>query len=359
MSLIGNMTKFFGAAALCAMIGACGSGEDAQTGTANTPSGGSLVVTAYGGTYQDALDKAFFTPFAEQNNVTLREETYTGNLAQIKSMVETNNVTWDVVDIEADLLFAGVREDLFEPIDLSRFDKDDFLPGTVFEYGIANQFWSTVMAYNTEEFNEDNPPPQNWAEFWDVENFPGPRSLRNWPVGNLEFALLADGVPVDELYPLDIERAFASLDKIKPHIELWWEAGEQPASALAQGEVVLTSAYNGRIYNREQNGDPVDINWNQGSLNIDLWVIPRGSENKSTAMDFIEFAMKAEHQAVFSSTISYGSTNKEAVDMVDEDMKPHLPTSPQNYEKQFKIDIEWWADNLDEMVERWQGWVAG
>lgn len=341
---------------LAAAIGmtAC-SGSDGDNTTSDSSSD-TLVIVSFGGALQDAQEEAFMKPFMEKKGVEIRQEQWSGSLAQIKAMVDTNNVTWDLVDIEADVLYKGVEEGLFEEIDASKLPQDEMLEDSIYSHGVAGFYWSTVMGYNSENYNEDNPPPANWSEFWDVENFPGDRTLRDAPVGNLEFALLADGVNPDELYPLDVDRAFASLDKIKPHITLWWEAGAEPATALADGEVVLGSAYSGRLQTKIDDDQPVAINWQGGALNRDLWVIPKGSPNKDLAMEFIAFASQADKQSAFAKQIAYGPVNVLSIDNLPEETIVTLPSAEQNLEKQFVIDIKWWSENLDEMLMRWDEW---
>jgi len=334
------------------IISGCKKGED-ETG-AERPV---LVIASYGGTYQEAQRKAFFELFAEQYNLTIKEESHSGDLAKIKAMVESGNVIWDIIDVESHMVLRGVQQNLYEKIDYTQIPKNELIPEAIHEYGVATCFWSTVLAYNTNHFSNKNSHPESWAEFWDVNKFPGPRSLRKSPISTLEFALLADGVNKDNLYPLDIDRAFRSLDKIKDHITVWWEAGEQPAQLLASGEVVLTSAWNGRTYNARKEGKPTQEIWDEGLIDADWWVIPRGAKNKDLAMKFIAFASQADPQAQFPKYIPYGPVNKNAVAKISQEILKDLPTSPENLDKQVFKNSEWWDDNLADVQERWNKWL--
>jgi putative spermidine/putrescine transport system substrate-binding protein len=316
-----------------------------------------LVVASYGGAYQDAQRKAFFEPFAKRYNVTIREENHSGDLAKIKAMVESGSVIWDVIDVESNMVLRGARQNLYEKIDYLLIPQTELLPEAIHEYGVATCFWSTVMAYNTKHFPESRIHPKNWVEFWDSSKFPGPRSLRKSPISTLEFALLADGVEKSNLYPLDVDRAFKSLDRIKNDVSVWWEAGEQPAQLLASGEVILASAWNGRIYNARKAGKPVQEIWEDGLIDADWWVIPRGSKNRDLAMKFIAFASEARPQAEFTKYIPYGPVNKKAIDEIPQYILTDLPTSPDNVKKQVFLNSKWWDENLDMVQERWQKWL--
>jgi len=315
-----------------------------------------LVIVSYGGSYQDAQRQAFFEPFEEQYNVTIRDIVYDGDIDQIESMVESGNVEWDVVAIETSLLHHGGREGLFEPIDFSVVSTSNLMPEAVNEYGIAICFWSNVLAYNTDQFAGPN-APSNWSDFWDLENFPGPRSLHDTPISTLEMALMADGVAAEDLYPLDVDRAFASLDQIRDAVAVWWQAGEEPAELLANGAVSMASAWNGRIYtHRTAGGEPVQEVWQGGLIDADFWVIPRGSQNTELAMEFINFASQQAQQAAFPTYIPYGPINLLAVNTMSARIAANVPTSPQNAVQQVFIDSTWWDENYDWVINRWNTW---
>lgn len=326
--------------------------QEEETGTDRE-----LVVVSYGGAYQEAQRKAFFEPFAKKYDVKVREETWSGDLSELKAMVDSGNTLWDVVAVEAHMVIQGAAENLYETIDSPQLPRDELLPEAIHEYGVATVFWSTIIAYNTDSFPSSKPHPVGWKEFWDVEKFPGPRGLRKDPVGNLEFALLASGAPKEKLYPLDVDKAFESLDKIKDKITLWWEDGEQPAQLLGSGEVLLSSAWNGRIFDAAKNGKPEAIEWEGGIVNSDWWVIPRGSKNKDLARLFVAFASSAEPQANYPKYIPYGPVNKEALGKLPAEIFKDLPTSPENLEKQFIINNHWWHENKAQVLERWNKWL--
>jgi putative spermidine/putrescine transport system substrate-binding protein len=187
--------------------------------------------------------------------------------------------------------------------------------------------------------------------------------MKKWPKVNLEFALMADGVPPEQVYevlstPEGVERAFAKLDSIKDHV-IWWEAGAQPVQLLADGEVAMTTAFNGRVYTAMvDEGQPFEIVWDGQVWDLDLWTVVDGTKKREAAMDFVAFASRPERMAEQPNYISYGPVRKSALAMVPEDVKPHLPTFPENFENSVQNDYEWWADNLDAMNVRFNAWLA-
>ena len=233
----------------------------------------------------------------------------------------------------------------------------ELLPEAVHDYGVATAFWSTVLAYNTVRFSGES-APANWADLWDVQRFPGPRTLRRDPVANLEIALLAAGVPKDELYPLDVDLAFESLDRIKDHVTVWWEAGGQPAELLGSGDVVLGSAWNGRVHSEAQAGRPVAQTWEGGIVNSDWWVIPRGARNVDVAQDFLAFASSAGPQAELARNIPYGPVNTTATEMLSASVLSGLPTAPDNLSDQVMIGVRWWTENQEQVSDRWEAWLS-
>ena len=193
--------------------------------------------------------------------------------------------------------------------------------------------------------------------------------MRKGAKPNLEFALIADGVPAKDVYKVlataaGVDRAFAKLDTIKKDV-IWWEAGAQPPQLLADGEVIMTTAYNGRIFNAvASEGKPFKIVWDGQILDLDLWVIPKGAKNKETALDFLKFSTSTEQLAAQASYISYGPARMSSGPLVgkfhnkDIDMAPQMPTNPANMTNAVQSNFEFWADNADQLGERFNAWLA-
>jgi putative spermidine/putrescine transport system substrate-binding protein len=245
---------------------------------------------------------------------------------------------------------------------------DDFLPGSLADCFVATDVFSTVLAFDASKFAE-GAKPAKLADFFDLEKFPGKRGMRKSAKVNLEMALLADGVPAAEVYgmlstPEGIDRAFKKLDSIKDHI-VWWEAGAQPPQLLADGEVAMTIAYNGRIFNAAiSEGKPFEIVWDGQVYEFEGWVIPKGAPHLEQAKEFVAFSTGPEPLANAAEWISYGPPRKSSAPLVcmyqdgKTELSQHLPTSPENMTNALASDYEFWVDRDTDLNERFNAWLA-
>ena len=320
-----------------------------------------LTVVSWGGNYQDAQREIFFQPYAAEKGVTLLEETWDGGYGVIAAKMETRPADWDVVQVETEELELGCADGMYEPIDWDALGgADKFLDAGVHECGVGAIVWTTGLSYDA---NRLETAPTSWADFWDTEKFPGKRGFRRGAKYALEFALMADGVPAEDVYevlgtPEGVDRAFAKLDEIKGDV-VWWEAGAQPIQLLASGEVVMTTAYNGRLTGiNKSEGTNFQIVWPGSIYAIDSWVVLKDSPNKDAAFDFINFASQPENQSKLPDYIAYGITNLEAGERVDPEAAKDLPTSPANLEGAIPLDGAFWVDNIEELNERFNAWLA-
>ncbi len=330
-------------------------GVAVQTQAADT-----LTVVSFGGDNKVAQEKAFYQPFSKENNVSVIASEYNGEMAKIKVMADTGFTSWDVVEVETPELLRGCSEDLFEKLDWSKLGKKkDFIDASVSECGVGIFIWSTLLTYDSKKLAV---APTGWADFWDTTRFPGKRGLRRGAKFTLEFALLADGVQLNDLYKVlgtkeGVDRAFRKLDQLKPNIQ-WWESGAQPLQWLASGDVVMTSAYNGRISTAQKEGLPFVMQWNGSLYDIDHWAIVKGTKNKALAEKFIALANRPEQQKVFAEAIPYGPTNINTLALIDPAIRSVLPTAPENLEHARAIDTEFWIDHGEELEQRFFAWAS-
>jgi putative spermidine/putrescine transport system substrate-binding protein len=269
-------------------------------------------------------------------------------------MTEGGAPTWDVVDITIDFLYAAAKDNLFEKIDttivnVSRIDKK-----YVHEYGVGNIVWSYNIGYNTTIFPTGK-HPQSWADVFDVQRFPGRRSFRDRVNPMLEIALLADGVKVQELYPIDVNRAFKKLDTIKKHA-VFWTTNSQSQQLLIDGEVGVGVINNGRIYDAVQKGGKLGIEWNEHMQSVDYLVVPRGVKNKAIAMALVDEMTLPEHQAKVAELMALAPTNPEAFQHIKPSVSPWLTTTPENSKKGFLVNEDYWKDHYKELAEKWEAW---
>lgn len=334
----------------------CKKGKDSnEVSTSITNNENTLVVVDWGGENTVARKKAMIDSFGEEYGINIKVVTPT-DYGKLKAMVTGNCTEWDVVNVDSDFVIRAGKEGLLEPLDYNVIDATGVEKSLVQEYGIGAETYSTVISYNTDDYTEEN-HPKTWADFWNVEKYPGDRALWKYPVTVLEAALLADGVKPDELYPLDVDRAFKSLDKIKEHIKVWWTAGAQSPQLLATGEVSLSGSWNGRVLKAASNKAPEAVEYNQGIMLSASWVVPKNAPHKKLAMEFINYATKPEQQLKFSQNIDYGSMNQKAVDLMDKDLKERLGQTDELLQSQIKVNWDWWVENFDEVNERFQKWL--
>jgi putative spermidine/putrescine transport system substrate-binding protein len=328
-----------------------------------------LTIVSWGGAYTKSQPEAYHKPFTKNTGIKINSEDYNGGLAEVKAQVEAGNVTWNAVDVELSDAVRACDEGLAEVIDPSILPPapdgtpamDDFIENTVTECAVGTIVWSTVYAYDDTKY--PGVKPKTMADFFDVKKFPGKRGMRKNAKPNLEFALIADGVPVDEVYETlstdeGVARAFKVLDRIKDNV-LWWEAGAQPPQMLADGEVAMATAYNGRLFNAiAVEKKPFVIVWDGQIWDLDLWIIPKGAPNMKETLEFIKFSTDTQRLADQSKWISYGPVRKSSFPLIADDMKPHMPTSPENFTNALQNNFEWWADHQDEMNEKFNAWLA-
>lgn len=336
--------KVIGIATLCAVVAAPVAARD-------------VTIAGWGGNYQDAQREAYFKPFAAKSGLNFTETTYLGGLAEIKAMVDTNNVSWDFLIMGGSELQLACDEGLLEPLDWDAIGgKDDLLPGAAIDCGVGNVVIGNGFAYNSEVFPT---PPQDWKDFFDRDTFPGKRGVNNTPQFNLEYALMADGVPPDQIYevlatPEGVDRAFAQWDKIKDLLQ-YWESGAQPVEWLASNNVALSTAYNGRIIMAKREGKPLEFVWKNHVVNMDGWAMVKGSPYKDRLTEFIQTVNAPANQAKFSSLMPYGPSNALAAEHLTPEIVAGLPAGDNIKEAAFMSD-EFWIDHLDELRERWSRW---
>ena len=318
---------------------------------------GDLRIAGYGGTAQDAQRKAYYEPYGRLSGVNVKD--FAGaDINKVKAMVETGNVEWDVVQLgRSTVRNLMKRGDYFEKIDYDLVDTANIDPVYRYEYALDMLVWAEVMAYRTDAFK--GAVPVGWADFWDTKKFPGDRALGGAgpSTPELEFALMAAGVPADKLYPIDIDKAFDSYDKIKPSVVKWWETGAVPVQMLTDKEVVLATVWNGRMAALQDAGVPAAVSWPQGLLKRDCWAVPKGTPNKVNAMKFMGFGTMAVSQARLSSLIPYGSVNNRSDQYIAPAQLAVLPSAPAIRSQLIPYDYAWWIDNRDAVVAKWNKWV--
>lgn len=348
----------------------------ALVGMAFAASAQEVNVVSWGGAYEVSQVEAYNKPFTEQTGIKVNMIAADNPATPLKAQIEANNVSGDVFDIEvSDAIRLCDEGALMEinPDDLPAAPdgtpaSEDFIDGALQDCAVANIFWGTVIAFDETKFPDN--PPSTAADFFDTETYPGKRGLPKNPKRTLYLALIADGVPADQVYDKlasaeGVEQAFAKLDTIKNDV-VWWEAGAQPVQLLADGEVVMTTGYNGRFFDAMVGeGKPFEIIWDGQYMDMDMFAIPKGAPNPEAAMEYLKFATDTQRLADQAKYIAYGPARQSSAALVGmykdgkTEMAPHMPTNAEYMETAVMDDPEFWADHDAELTERFNSWLAG
>ena len=338
-----------------------------------------MTIVSWGGAYSKSQLRAYHEPYSEMTGVTIINDDSSGEaVAKLRAMNEAGNVTWDVVDVVAADAMRLCDEGLALEIDADTQlapapdgtpASEDFGDLIVSECFIPQIVYSTTFGYRNDLVGDT--PPTSVCAIFDLEAYPGKRSLEKRPINNVEWALLCDGVAKADVYDvLETEegqdRALAKLDTIKDSV-IWWSAGADTPQLLADGEVVMGSTYNGRLFSViEEQNQPVAMLWDAQVFDLDGWIIPAGlsPEREARALDYIMFATDTQRLADQAKYISYGPARLSSAPLVGNHADlgiataPHMPTDPNNAKNTFLYNFEFWADYRDDIDAKFQAWLA-
>jgi putative spermidine/putrescine transport system substrate-binding protein len=315
-----------------------------------------FAFVSWGGSFGDTLENVAVKKWATEGGIDYVHLSPT-DYGKIKAMVEANTVEWDVCDGDGFGIKMVSGYGGLEPLDFTIIDTTGIPEEFVHDHGIYLIAYATVLAWNTDTYSPGQ-EPKSWADFWDIQKFPGKRGLYDSPHHNIEIALLADGVPISEVYPFTeekIDRAFRKLDEIKPHT-IFWETGAIPPQLLSDGEVVMTSGWNGRFDVVINEGAPVKYTFNQGILGFDALFVVKGTPYREEAMELVNYIMSPQVQADIVKAMPYGPCNLKAFDYLDDEYGRRLPTHPDNLKLVVVGAEDLWADYYDPLYERWVEW---
>lgn len=322
-----------------------------------------VTVSSGGGVFQDAVRKSHWAYASRKTGIAFKETTSANGLNDVKLQVQSRAVSWDIVNISMGESLLGTQQGLLEPIDRNVVRTDGLLPNMVGSHCVGSNAFATVLAWQKDAFKGNT--PKSWADFWDFKRFPGPRGMWNRPEGALEIALMADGVPPANVYQTlstdaGYERAFRKLAELAPHVTVWWTSGAQHAQAIADGEVVMTTGWNGRFEVVIAAGAPVAYTFNQGVVSADCYAVPKGAPHREAAMKFIAAMMDPEPQAALARLIPYGPSNPKAFEggLISPATARKLPTFPDNLRLEIVNSADWWMKNLDRVQKRYEKLIA-
>lgn len=317
-----------------------------------------LVLANWGGDAIEAFQKAFGEAFTKATGVTVRIDGSGPTEGAIKAQLESGKIIWDVVDADANLGIAFGKKGVLEPIDYAVVDRAKVRKGFDFECGIPGYFFSYVLVWDSEKYGDAR--PASAADFWDVEKFPGKRTMYKWMNGMLEAALMADGVARDALYPLDIDRALRKIEAIKPHIVSFWGSGAESQQLLSEGEASLGYIWNTRaiLLERDTEGQ-VKWGFDGGFVNASTWIVPKGNPaGRETGMRFIASAQDPASQVVLFDALGNGPASPQADALIPDDRKAQNCVSDEAMAKQVVLSAEWYADHYSPALEKFLALVS-
>ena len=325
-----------------------------------------LTAVSFGGSYGAAQQKHMITPFEEATGNKVLFENYSGGVAELKAQVESGNIMWDVIDLEMIDLERACSEGMLEvfPHDTLPAGADgtpaseDFIPEALAnECAVGNIVWTVLYAFNDDTI--EGGKPTSMADFFDTKKFPGKRAMRKRPQVNLEWALIADGVPKDKVYEvLETEegqkRAFAKLDTIKNDI-VWFDSWSQAPQLLNDGGAVMVQSANGRFFAAiHDENKPFEMVWDGNVFDLDVWAVVKGTKHKKLAEDFIRFATQSKPLSGMPD-VAYGPTRKSSYAFIDESVVPELPSA--HTEEGLKASSLFWADYGESLGEKFNEWL--
>jgi putative spermidine/putrescine transport system substrate-binding protein len=318
-----------------------------------------LTIVSRGGAYQEAQQQVYFKPFTHVTGIPIEEQNWDGGIDALRAKKDSSTSGWDVVELQGDELLVGCEEGLLEKLDWSQIGgKEHYMPQGVSDCGVGTAMFNFVLSWDKDKF----PGTPSWADFWDVAKYPGKRGLRRSAKTNLEFALLADGVAAGDVYKTlrtadGVDRAFRKLDQLKPYI-VWWQSSGEAPKILGSGEVLMTSAPNGRITvaSRTEHRN-FGIQWAGSLSTVDSWGVMKGSPNLRQAYQFLYFAGDSAIQARLLPLIPYGGLAKGANDGLPPELLAVSPTNPANLGAALPIDDQFWRDNHEKLTQRFNAWM--
>jgi putative spermidine/putrescine transport system substrate-binding protein len=320
-----------------------------------------LTVVGWGGSSQAAHRAAYWTSFSKETGVKLKEDVWNGGIGVLRAKSKGGHSDWDVIQVEVEELILGCEEGVFERLDWQAMGgRDRFLPIAVSDCGVGAMVWSELFGYDADRLKVG---PTSWADFWDLQKFPGKRGMRKTPKYTLEAALMADGVAPGDVYkvlstPAGVDRAFRKLDQIKPQV-IWWSSVAQVPDLLASGEVAMSMATPGRLLlaNRDEhrNFRPV---WNGNIYAVDFWAVLKNSPHKADAMRLVKYMSDADHEMLLPRYIPTGLSNKEAIARIDPALTKDTPSNPENMTHAVALDADFWVENNDQLTQRFNAWAS-
>lgn len=317
-----------------------------------------LVVCNWGGDSIDVNTEAFGTSFTAETGIEVLYDGAGPTDGALRAQAESGSVTWDCVECDHFTAEDLATQGIVRPIDYDIVDRDLCRNGVTYPHHVSTYYFSYVLAYDTAQFPDG--PPQNWVDFWNVQDFPGKRGLWKWNIGNMEAALFADGVAREDIYPIDVDRAMAKIEELKPHVGAFWSSGAESQQLLLDGEVSCAMIWSTRasVLHRDTDGQ-ITYTFNQATLNPGGFGVmnnnPAGAE---VPMQYIRHCQNPEGQLALFKGLGNGPANPATDALIPADMQIHNCVSEENWAKQVLLDVEWYRVNYVPALDRFLALIA-
>ncbi len=314
-----------------------------------------VFVNSWGGPWTAAEKAAYYDPFEAETGIRVTPVNGV-SYNKLKAQVSSGSYEFDITECDLDKAIRAVKENLLEVPPPALISDTTLFHGALNSNAVHNVVLGMCPTWRPDRLKGDK--PASWADFWDVKRFPGVRAGYRHAPRMLAIALVADGVPLDKLYPLDIDRAFRKLDEIKPHIRVWWAENSQAQQLLRDGEVDMIPMFAARAADLSNQGVPIELSWNGALCVTNMYAVARGAPNIENAWKFIHFVSQPERQAEFCNRLYYSPANPAAFDFIKPEATKWMPTYPENAKNVFYTDSAWESENFDAINERFNQWLA-
>ncbi|MFF0228629.1 ABC transporter substrate-binding protein [Streptomyces sp. NPDC004629] len=330
---------------LAGLLSACGTSPSSDT---------QLVYAGYGGSYQSSMKEAMFGPFAKQAGLTVKYTADANDVSKLSAMAKADRSQDDIADAQGPALAQLRSTGALAKLDTSVLNSADLAkPDLATAYSVPYYQFSHNIFWNAAKIDGKL---ASWADVWDVEKFPGKRGFQRLPWFTLEIALIADGVAIEKLYPLDVDRAFQSLDRIKPHAVFL--DNNSLTNAVSTGEIVTADLNLARVKTIQQSGVKLEYTWNEAMLDVEQLVVLRGGPNPDAAQKAVRYSLRPQTQLRIMNKLGYTPTSKAALAKIPADQAKDLPGTEQTLDHSFYLDSEWWMKNYAAVSERFQSWLS-
>jgi putative spermidine/putrescine transport system substrate-binding protein len=317
-----------------------------------------LVLVNWGGDAIDAYTKAYGEPFEKETGVKVKMDGSGPTEGAILAQAKSGSVTWDLVDVDPFSAITLGAQGIMEPIDYNVVDKSKSRPGFVWDHAMSSYFFSYVIAYDSERYGEN--APAGMADFFDVEKFPGKRTMYKWGVSSWEAAALADGASPDKLYPLDVKKAHEKIKSFKDNVIAFWGGGAESQTTMLSGEAAMGIVWNTRAKLLEKDsGGRIKYVWDQGLLSPGaLAVLKGGPGGRENAMKFLSTVQDPARQIVMFDMLGQGPANPAADPLIPPDQARHNCVAPDNIAKQIALDMQWYAENYSKALDEYLALIS-